>query len=386
LPWDETFAQSQRIEIYQKYFEKLVQSGRVYPCFETSEQLEVQRQDQLAKGLPPVYDREKGKNFPRHDAPYWRFALNRTAEVCWDDAIQGAMSYHARHLSDPVVMRQDGSMSYLLSSVIDDVDSKITHILRGADHLTNTAAQIQMIEALEGTMPIWAHFPLMFNEQGEKFSKRALSLTINELRQQGYLPLAIVQSLAQFGLSRSIGGSISKIAAEFSLSEYSKSNAKFSIHDVELAQSRLWASMSYDDLPESVREKTSEPVWPLVCDNIVTAEDIQYWQRVCQDHTLICQPLEDASLPENFLQLAAEILESSGAIESDHSANPSWIWSKDPWHTWIEALSQTFSGIKKGLLCKALRTVLTGRSGGPKMNSFLPMISPHITLLRLRGR
>jgi glutamyl-tRNA synthetase len=401
LHWDDMFAQSDRQEEHRSYFETLLKSGRIYPCFETAEQLDVLRKEQLSKRLPPVYDRTKGQSATPHDAPYWRFAL-MDKEVCWDDAIQGSMRCQARHLSDPVVMRQDGSMSYLLSSVIDDVHANMTHILRGADHLTNTTIQIQMMEALDKPIPVWAHFPLMLDGQGEKFSKRTGSKTLQELRSEGWFPLAIVQALTQLGLSRMVQGDFSEIASGFSLNEYSKSNAKFGIHDIEMNQSRLWAMTDWAHLSQPLQAQICPELWLIIRDNIVHESDIGHWQGICQDSALTFPPSLDTSVPMDFFKTALKTLESSGALVSalptkvqphdgdgadcmgDQDNIDGLVWADDPWHLWIDAMVTLFPDLKKGSLCRTLRAALTGCPKGPKMDQLLPMMAPHCVMARIR--
>lgn len=384
LSWDEQFTQSSNRETHSILFQKLQKSGRLYPCFETPEQLSLWREQQLSENLPPRYDRVKGQSVPIHDNPYWRFALSQNA-VQWHDMIQGPMVCDTRHLSDPVVMRQDGSMSYLLSSVMDDVDRAITHIIRGADHLTNTAIQIEMIQALEGAMPFWAHFPLMLDESGNKFSKRSGSKTLQELRDEGFLPLSIVQAVAQLGLSHQISGNFDHMALNFSLSEYSKSNGKLAMHDIEVIQDRLWASMAYGDLPEQLQSGVDPVVWSVVRNNIVHSGDISLWQGICCDpNWAMPDGVDWAGLPKNFFEISKDALYQSGAVCRNSGDDPALsFWGTDPWHHWVDGVMSACPGLKKGLVARTLRMALTGRTGGPKMEDLLPVMSPKILCHRL---
>jgi glutamyl-tRNA synthetase len=340
--------------------------------------------------MPPIYDRTKGQALQTHEKPYWRFALE-SMPVHWDDLIQGPMSYDVRHISDPVVMRHDGSMSYLLSSVIDDVDMDITHIIRGADHVTNTAVQIQMMQALKKAPPAFAHFPLMFDEAGEKYSKRSGSTAIDQLRQEGWLPLAIIQALSQLGLSRRINGSFSEIAAGFTLSEYGKSNAKFSMQDIQNAQMRLFASMDYDALPVPERTAISKELWLIIRENILTLGDIASWDRICSDTQWRPDPgarnpgVCDASIESGFFETALEQLSASQALIPNEHATEGWTWVPEAWHLWVNALAGQCPELKKGVLCKSLRYALTGQSAGPKMEYLLPLMSPNVVRSRLSG-
>jgi glutamyl-tRNA synthetase len=380
ISWDAMYQQSQRDTLYTEYFNQLRHEGRIYPCFETNAQLESQRAIQLAKNLPPIYDRAQGQSIPPHDNPYWRFALNGMP-VQWQDAIQGPMSYDVRHVSDPVVMRQDGSMSYLLSSVIDDVSMGITHIIRGADHITNAAIQIQMIQALHKVVPVFAHFPLMFDEAGEKYSKRSGATAIDQLRQEGWFSVAIIQSLAQLGLSRKVTGSFSAMAASFSLDAYGKSNAKFSIQDIKNAQMRLFSSMDYKDLPLAEQEIIPKELWLVIRENILFLSDIAPWHTRCTDaQWRPAKEIDDPSM-DRILPKALGHLVDSGALIPDNSGG--WAWAPEAWHLWIHALAPSCPEFKKGALCRLLRHALTGQSTGPKMEDLLPLMAPHAVQSRL---
>jgi glutamyl-tRNA synthetase len=383
LSWDEEFAQSANVETHHMLFQTLKHSGRVYPCFETPEHLALWRQQQLSAHLPPRYDRVKGKSVPEHDHPYWRFALSEK-EIQWNDLIQGPMVCDTRHLSDPVVMRQDGTMSYLLSSVMDDVDRRITHIIRGADHLTNTAIQMEMMRALGANIPFWAHFPLMLDQNGDKFSKRSGAKSLQELKEEGWLPLAIVQAVAQLGLSHQISGDFAHMASHFSLSEYSKSNGKFSMHDMELVQSRLWANMAYEDLSPDVQESIDPGLWPVVRNNIVLAGDIALWQQICTDpHWVAPDGVDGSNLPQDFCATAINALNTRAISKQSGEPLGEWVWQTDPWHHWVDAIMLVHPHLKKGLVARTLRMMLTARTGGPKMEDLLPLLPPKIVQCRL---
>jgi glutamyl-tRNA synthetase len=383
LSWDEEFTQSSNVENHRILFQTLKDSGRLYPCFETSEQLAIWREQQLSAHLPPRYDREKGKSVPEHDHPYWRFALSEK-EVQWHDLIQGPMVCDTRHLSDPVVMRQDGTMSYVLASVMDDVDRRITHIIRGADHLTNTAIQIEMMHALGANIPCWAHFPLMLDQNGDKFSKRSGSKTLRELKEDGWLPLAIVQAVAQLGLSHQISGDFAHMASHFSLSEYSKSNGKFSIDDVAIVQSRLWAHMAHGDLSPDLQGSIDSGLWPVVRNNIVLAGDIARWQQICTDpHWVAHDGMDCSNVSQNFCTTAINALKTGVVCKQSIENSGELLWQTDPWHHWVDAIMVIDPNLKKGVVARTLRMMLTARTGGPKMEDLLPLLPPKIVLCRL---
>lgn len=383
LSWDEEFTQSSNGENHRILFQTLKDSGRLYPCFETPEQLTLWREQQLSAHLPPRYDRVKGESVPEHDHPYWRFALSEQ-EVQWHDLIQGPMVCDTRHLSDPVVMRQDGTMSYVLASVMDDVDRAITHIIRGADHLTNTAIQMEMFHALGADMPSWAHFPLMLDQNGDKFSKRSGSKTLQELKEEGWLPCAIVQAVAQLGLSHQISGDFAQMASHFSLSEYSKSNGKFSMHDIEIVQGRLWANMNHGDLSPDLQASIDPGLWRVVRNNIVLAGDIALWQQICTDpHWVAPDGMDGSSIPPDFCAMARDALKTGGVCKQSDEKSGELLWQTDPWHHWVDAIMLIDPTLKKGVVARTLRMILTARTGGPKMEDLLPLLPPKIVQARL---
>ena len=210
INWDEEARQSARVKRYDEVVEKLKAQGRIYACYDTPEELEFKRKRLMAKGLPPIYDRQALKYTPddikKFEAegrkPHYRFKLIDT-DIVWEDEVRGTCKYDATKLSDPIIIREDGSYLYHLPSVIDDVDFGITHIVRGEDHVTNTAAQIQMFEAVGGNVPTFAHLPLLTGKEG-KLSKRLGSLGIRELREDGVEAMAISSFLAKLGTSKGI--------------------------------------------------------------------------------------------------------------------------------------------------------------------------------------
>ena len=211
LDWDSYARQSDRLNRYAAAAEKLKAEGRLYPCYETPEELELKRKIALSRGLPPIYDRaalrrgetERAALEAQGRKPHWRFRLNDGA-IAWDDLVRGAQQFDAAKLSDPVLVRADGRPLYTLSSVVDDVEFKISHVIRGEDHVANTAVQIQIWQALGGAVPAFAHLPLLADEQGEGLSKRAGSLSLGTLRDEGIEPMALVSLLAHIGTSDSI--------------------------------------------------------------------------------------------------------------------------------------------------------------------------------------
>ena len=235
LTWSEEARQSARADRYNEVTEKLKADGRIYPCYETPEELEFKRKRALAKGLPPIYDRQAlsytVEDIARFEAegrrPHYRFKL-LPGEIKWDDMVRGEVKYEADKLSDPIIIREDGSFLYHLPSVIDDVDFGITHIVRGEDHVTNTASQIQMFEALGGKVPVFAHLPLLTGKEG-KLSKRLGSLGVSELRAEGVEAMAISSFLAKLGTSEAIEPfyDLESLAQSLDFSKIGRAQPKF---------------------------------------------------------------------------------------------------------------------------------------------------------------
>jgi glutamyl-tRNA synthetase len=370
LTWDEHFTQSSRKDIYNDVIETLKESGRVYPCYETSEELEHQRQDNLAKGLPPIY-RPLAKTKDLGRLPHWRFALQNQL-IQWEDMIQGPCAYHMSHLSDPVIMREDGGISYLLSSVIDDKDYMITHIIRGADHLTNTAIQIQMFEALGQESPRFGHFPLMTHPGGEKLSKRKGASAIHDFKALGIPPLAICQALASLGTAYECEGTLQDMARNFSLDHYGKSMVQWDINKIWHHSQRLLGSFSYTEilkkgknfLPKS--PELSEDLWMVIRGSVRSFCDITHWLDVCYGTVT---PSE--SLQESFAQKALACL-------------PPLPWEAATWSQWVDHM--VLQGFTKGYVAPQLRQCLTGQDKGPPMKDLFPLIRADKVYERLSKR
>ena len=244
---DKRFRQSERFGLYEREFEKLKAAGRVYACYETAEELELRRKVLLGRGLPPVYERKaEGMPPPEGRAPHWRFKLDHDAPIVWTDLIRGEQKFDPKLLSDPVVRREDGSWLYLLPSVIDDVDLKITHVVRGEDHVSNSASQIQMFEALGSKPPHFAHEALLIAAEG-KLSKRLGAYGVEHLREEGFEPIALLDVLARIGTSQPIEpiASLDDLAETFDFSTFGRAPAHFDPHEVELVNARLLHQLDY---------------------------------------------------------------------------------------------------------------------------------------------
>ena len=245
---DRVVRQSERFDLYEGEFERLKAAGRVYACYETPEELDLRRKVLLGRGLPPVYERQPADApVPEGRAPHWRFRLDHRAPIEWNDLIRGAQKFDPKLLSDPVVRREDGSWLYLLPSVIDDIDLGITHVVRGEDHVSNSAAQIQMFEALGAAPPAFAHEALLVAAEG-KLSKRLGSYGAEHLREEGVEPMALLSLLARIGTSQPVepAGSLDALAAGFDFAHFGRAPAHFDPHDVELLNARLLHGLDFE--------------------------------------------------------------------------------------------------------------------------------------------
>lgn len=364
LMWDDMFFQTDRYPLYHQVIESLKSQKRLYPCYETAEELEQKRQLSLQQGRPPVYDRASLYN-PQEGRPaHWRFLLDHTL-VTWDDLVQSQCSYHTSHLSDPIVIREDGSISYLLSSVIDDHAYGISHIIRGADHLTNTAIQIQMFHALGALIPCFGHFSLMTDTTGEKISKRKGATSLYELRQQGFLPLAICQALASLGLPHTVSGSLEDIAATFDLGHYGKAMVQLDREKLHHHNHSLIQQLSYEEACHYSQDpRFTSDLWYIIRNNMTLLTEISLWIQVC--HASMTFATED---PEFCKQAASHL--------------PSPPWDEHTWEQWISRLSIVYPSEKKSFLAQRLRRLLTGQEKGPQMRLLFPLIDPACVTLRL---
>lgn len=371
LTWKEEARQSARIERYRKVTEKLMQDGRIYACYETSEELELMRKILLTKGLPPIYDRkalnlseEQIKNYQAEGRkPHYRFKLNH-GEIVWQDLVRGNCHYAAENLGDPVIIREDGSYLYHLPSVIDDVDFGITHIVRGEDHVTNTASQIQMFEAIGGNIPVFAHLPLLTGKEG-KLSKRLGSLGVAELRAEGVEAMAICSYLAKLGTSEAIEPFIDlkSLAATLDFSKLGRSQPKFSEEDLVHFNTHLVRGLEYAAVKNRV--DVDENFWCAVRGNLNIVDDIKIWQSICQKS--VCPTIEDKELCE----AAAELL-------------PPEPWNEETFKNWVDAVKEK-TGRRGKELFHPLRKAITNMEDGPELKILLPLIGRDRVYARLKG-
>lgn len=389
ISWSSEARQSDRTERYQVAAEALKKAGRLYACYESADELDRKRKRQLGRGMPPVYDRASLKLTAAERAAfeeegrkvYWRFRLDNTASatdftpqhraVTWNDLVRGEIKVDAGSLSDPVLQRADGSFLYTFTSVIDDIDFGITHIVRGEDHVTNTGVQIQIFQALGATVPAFAHHSLLVGRDGQTLSKRLGSLSIEGMRDDGIEPMAVACHAALVGTSDAIEiyPTLQALSVPFSLSKISRAPGRFDTDDLVALNAKLLHGLSFAEVEARLIELGvggGEPFWHAVRGNIRRLSDtIQWWQVVSGS---IAPIIENG----DFCAIAA------GAL-------PAEPWSEKTWDEWTAAV-KTLSGAKGRALFHPIRLALTGRDAGPELKVLLPLMGRTRVEHRLRGQ
>ena len=362
--------QSERFGLYEREFEKLKAAGQVYACYETPDELELRRKVLLGRGLPPVYERKSADApVPEGRAPHWRFRLDHDSPIAWTDLIRGEQKFDPKLLSDPAVRREDGSWLYLLPSVIDDIDLRITHVVRGEDHVSNSAVQIQMFEALGATPPAFAHEALLVAAEG-KLSKRLGSYGAQHLREEGVEPIALLDVLARIGTSQPVEplATLKELAETFDFSTFGRAPAHFDPHDVELVNARLLHHLSYAAVADRLPREATEADWLALRGNLERVADFAGWFAVLHGDI---DPPDLADDERSLLDDAAVV-----AVKLD--------WSAEPWRALTNELKQT-SGRKGRELFHPLRLALTGRESGPEMAPLLAAMGKERAVRRLEA-
>ena len=370
LTWDRMERQSARLDRYAAAADRLRAAGRLYECFETPEELELKRRKQLAMGRPPVYDRaalalsdeEKARLRAERGVGHWRFRLDH-ARIEWEDGILGAQSIDAASVSDPVLIRADGQVLYTLASVVDDTEMGITDVVRGADHVTNTATQIQIIAALGGTAPRFAHHSLLTGPQGEALSKRLGTLSLRDLRARGVEPAALVSLMARLGTSDPVEleSDPDALAAAFDLSEFGAAPTKFDEADLAPLTARHLHALPFEAVRDEIAAlgvpgDLAERFWRVVRENIETRADLADWWALFRDGA------EPEIAPED-----ADFVAEAMALLPDPPYGP------DTWGAWTAAVKAQ-TGRKGKALFMPLRKALTGRARGPEMADLMPLL------------
>jgi glutamyl-tRNA synthetase len=367
---DRVVRQSERFDLYEREFGRLKEAGRVYACYETPEELELRRKVLLGRGLPPVYERKPlDAPVPEGRAPHWRFRLDHDAPILVVDLIRGEQRFDPKLLSDPIVRREDGSWLYLLPSVIDDIDLDITDIVRGEDHVTNSAVQMQMFEALGAKPPQFAHEALLVASEG-KLSKRLGSYGAEHLREEGVEPMALLDVLARIGTSQPVEpiASLDELAETFDFSTFGRAPAHFDPHEVELVNARLLHQLDYGAVADRLPEGASEQDWLLLRPNLARLGDFAGWFAVLHGE------VEAPDLPHDERLLVKDAAAIAEKLD----------WTVEPWRALTDELKQA-TGRKGRELFHPLRLALTGRESGPEMAGLVRAIGKDRAVHRLEA-
>ena len=374
LDWDLFARQSDRFALYAEAADRLRASGRLYPCFETPEELELKRKLALSRGRPPIYDRAALKLAPqeiearlkRGEQPTWRFKLERGV-VAWVDMVRGPVEFLAENLSDPVLIKAGGQALYTLTSVVDDIAFAITHIIRGEDHVANTAVQVQLFQALGGAVPTFGHFSLIADAHGGKLSKRAGSISLENLRDDGIEPMSILSLLAKLGTSDpiEIRTGRDQLIQEFEIGKFGRSQPKLDIVELEHLNAKLMHLLPFETVADRLPTGADAEFWDAVRGNLLRLSDAALWWTVVQG------PVTPVVTEPEFLALAATHL-PGGKLDGSS------------WGIWTGAI-KTATGRKGRDLFLPLRLALTGLDHGPELARLLPLIGRERALERLAG-
>ncbi len=378
LEWDSTFRQSERMERYNEAKKMLIDSGRLYPCYETQEELSIKRKSLLSRNLPPIYDRaslkltkeQKLKLEGQGITPHWRFLLE-DKEIIWEDRIRGVLRFNSSALSDPILIKTDGSMTYTIASVVDDIDFAITDIVRGEDHLSNSATHIQIFEALGVSfLPSFAHTCLL-QSKDQEISKRIGGFDISSLRSNGIEAMSLNSFLAKIGTSDNIEykNYLKELVEEFSFSKFSRSSVNYSLSELERLNTKLIHSLSYDIAKHRLIEEgvlgIDESFWELVKPNIKVIKEAKDWWSICN------AKISPIIVDIEFTKLAATLL-------------PKDNWNDKVWEHWIELVKSMTTRSGKDLF-NPIRLALTGAENGPELKRLLPILGYDKAFARLTG-
>jgi len=378
LQWDRLERQSGRMQRYRDSLETLKAAGRVYPCYDSPEELDYKRKRLMSQGKPPIYDRSalemSDTKVQEYEAegrqPHWRFKLDH-GDIKFDDLIRGPVHFLGSNLSDPVLVRGDGTYLYMLPSAVDDIDMGITDVIRGEDHVANTAVQIQIFEAMGSKPPTFAHTPLLTDIGGKGLSKRLGSMTVASLRDEGVEAMALNSYLAHIGTSDAIEPrtSLADLAADFDISHTGRGTPKFDPDQLKTLNAALLHGTDFADAAPRLQslglDHASQRFWEAIRPNLERFEDAALWHRVCFD--VIAPVIED----KVFAAAAADLL-------------PDGAWDETTWKEWTNAVKET-TGRKGKDLFLPLRLALTGFDHGPELKLLLLLIGRARVLQRLSG-
>jgi glutamyl-tRNA synthetase len=373
---DEEYRQSARFGLYEAALARLHAAGRAYPAYESAQELDLKRKVQLSRGKPPVYDRAALALNDSHRArleaegrrPHWRFRLDHDAPIAWDDLIRGRQHFDPSLLSDPVVRRADGSWLYMLPSSVDDIDLAVTHVLRGEDHVTNTALQIQMFEALGAAPPAFAHEALLVGSEG-KLSKRLGSLGVEAMKEAGIEPVALAAKLARIGTSLPVEpvASFEPLIESFDFSTFGRAPARFDLDELAALNARIVHQLPFEAVADRLPAGASAGDWAAIRPNLKAVGEAGDWWAILHGHVEGKAAEEDRVLIEAALAALALV-----------------DWAADPWPQLVARLKENTGRSGKALFLP-LRRALTGRDSGPEMAALLPLIGREEAAARLRA-
>jgi glutamyl-tRNA synthetase len=379
LEWDRLERQSSRMERYRDAFETLKAAGRIYACYETPEELDYRRKRLLSQGKPPIYDRsaltlsdDKLQEYKDEGrSPHWRFKLDHN-DINFDDLVRGPVHFHGGHLSDPVLVRGDGTYLYMMPSAVDDIDMAVTDVIRGEDHVANTAVQIQLFEALGATPPTFAHTPLLTDISGQGLSKRLGSMTVDSLKQDGVEAMALNSYLAHIGTSDAIEPrtSLAALTLDFDISHTGRGTPKFDPDHLKTLNAALLHGTSFEDANQRLTtlglDRADAQFWGAVRANLERFDDAALWHKVCFGD--IDPVIDDAE----FALTAADFLYPEP-------------WDETTWKTWTGTVKEATQRKGKELFLP-LRLALTGLDHGPELKVILPLIGYERAMQRLKGK
>ena len=379
LHWDQLERQSARLDRYRKKLEVLKAAGRVYACYETSEELNFKRKRQRSQGKPPIYDRSglelNATKIQEYESegrkPHWRFKLDHK-DITFDDLVRGPVHFHGSNLSDPVLVRGDGTYLYMLPSAVDDIDMAVTHVIRGEDHVANTAVQIQIFEALGATPPTFAHTPLLTDISGKGLSKRLGSMTVTSLRKDGVEAMALNSYLAHIGTSDSIVPhfNLDALAMDFDISHTGRGTPKFDSEQLKNLNAALLHATPIEEVYLRLHglglQRANEDFWSAIRSNLERFDDVTLWHKICFDD------IETVINDISFVKAAADLL-------------PPEPWDETTWQEWTQKIKEK-EGYKGKDLFLPLRLALSGLDHGPELKKMLPLIGRERVLKRLKGK
>jgi len=374
--WSKTINQSDRLKIYQAKIEKLKKTKRLYPCFETPEELSLKRKTLLAAGQPPIYDRSSLKideaqiqeYISKGKSPHWRFKLEDKV-IKWNDLIKGQMSFDSKNLSDPILIREDNSLLYHLPSVVDDVEESITDVIRGEDHITNTVFHIQIFEALKAPVPSFGHHPFLIDEKGKGLGKRLGSLSIQSLKNKGFENITLLNYLLSIGTSKNISKekNINNLCKNFSINFLAKSSPKFSLKVLENLNKEILQSYEYFEVKQKFSDQNlsnaTSDFWKFTKNNINYFSDVLYWWKIINKEDVY--PTKEQS----YLNIASQLL-------------PNDPFDITTWDKWTSTINVNTKRSGKELYLP-LRLALTGQENGPELKYLMPLLNKNQVLKKL---